>query len=119
MSCPRCSYPVTSTHTVCGNCGLSLAPSATPSHMPATMQRSTPVGGLSTATAVVLGLVGLCYLTEAFARITRPGSTVTDAISVTLVLNVVVLVPLFLFWFFLIRRNAGLWGRQRRSQGWS
>lgn len=123
MNCPRCSYRVSSIQTVCENCGASLAPSPVPGYTPATMQRPTSVGGLSKATAIVLGLVGLCYLADAIIRITRVGSTVTSALSVlTLVLNVVsviVLVPLFLVWFFLIRRNAGLWGPQRRSQGWS
>jgi hypothetical protein len=29
------------------------------------------------------------------------------------------IVPVFLVWFFRVRQNAGLWGPQSRSQGWT
>lgn len=28
-------------------------------------------------------------------------------------------IPLFLTWFYRVRKNAGMWGPQRRSQGWT
>jgi hypothetical protein len=69
------------------------------------------------ATAVSLGLVGVCFFAIMVALLGRV--PVGFALAALTGLSVVVLAPLFLTWFFLVRRNAGLWGRQRRSQGWA
>jgi hypothetical protein len=77
----------------------------------------TRISGLSWATAVSLGLVGLCYIAITVAL--QAHVAVGVALVALTALSLVVTLPLFLTWLFLVRRNAGGWGLQRRAQGWA
>jgi Domain of unknown function (DUF4328) len=117
-TCPRCGGPVAEGELFCANCGARWALDQPSVPVPIAPARPpTPMSGLSTATAVSLGLVGLCYLTDTIALLVH--ESVGIALSATTVLSFVVVVPLFLIWFFLVRRNSGGWGPQRHAQGWA
>ena len=131
MNCPRCAAVAAPGQTTCQTCGSSLdAPTyaAPPGYPPPGMMMpglvapgypapaATPVGGLSIATTVVLGLIAVVQLLQAISRIGSSSGFGLSLISTTLQIAII---PLFIIWFFMIRRNAGLWGPQRRAQGWS
>jgi hypothetical protein len=113
MNCPRCRYTeVLSGQTPCGNCGAVRTYDRNGLPVPfAPTRPPTQLGGLSTATSVGLVLVGLCYLTVAVAD---GLSSVGFALTALTVISSVVVIPLFLT-FYLVRRNAGEWGPQRRA----
>jgi uncharacterized protein DUF4328 len=127
MKCPRCSYPAAGEQATCRNCGTSLAviPPAGYPPLPVRVVGSTPmpganlaptsVDGLSRATMILLLLAAVAFILEAGIRIGDTGAGVAGGAG----LLEVALAPLFIVWFFHVRRNAGFWGPQRRSQGWS
>ena len=104
MTCPSCSTWVQPGQTVCPSCGVLL---------PASMTQPPPsqVGILSTFLAALLGLIGLLHLLGALTGL--------EGLGVLKLVVTLVLIPLFIWWFFLVRRNAGHWGPQRRSSGWA
>jgi hypothetical protein len=65
----------------------------------------------------LLVLLGLCYLAVTIAL--PVPRAVGIALVVATLLSFIAVLPLFLTWFFLVRRNAGGWGPQRRGQGWA
>ena len=103
MTCPACSSPVQPGQTVCPLCGVTLPQTAQPP--------LSQVGALSTVVAALLALVGLLHLLSSLAGV--------ENLGVLKLVGTLALVPLFIWWFFLARRNAGHWGRQRRSSGWA
>jgi hypothetical protein len=133
MDCPNCSYRNPENWLACRMCGAPLVPptgdASPPSGQPpahplsGTVTQPAPVAGLSSATSVVLVLTGLSYLAVALVRGAAGGSPARPGIaailSVLTLVPLLALIPLFLTWFFRIRRNAGLWGPQRRAQGWT
>ena len=120
MYCEHCSYPVAAGHALCVNCGKPIAPATAQPWQPPAAQLArpaSPVGGLTTATAICLGLVGLAFAADVAARVDRNGpDPTTGSISSALMVAVI---PLYLVWLWRIRRNAARWGRQRHSQGWA
>jgi len=118
MNCPRCAAPVPAGQLNCVNCGAYWTLDQHGLPVPfAPVRPPTEISGLTTATAVSLGLVGLCYLTVTIASVVH--ASVGFALGALTILSLIVVVPLFLTWFFLVRRNAGGWGPQRRAQGWA
>ena len=132
MNCPRCNSVAAFGQTTCQTCGASLVglpetAYAVPSgYPPATTMPGYPmplsaaptsVGGeLSTATAIVFALVAVCQLLVAGTRIVD--MTYAPLALLSSVLQIAI-IPLFLVWFFMARKNAGLWGTHRYKQGWS
>jgi hypothetical protein len=103
---------------MCGTCGAAWVIDSHGVPFPATTRRPpTRIGGLTTATAVSLALIGLCYLVIVTADVAGAAQGFTLELLTSLVL--IVVIPLFLTWFYLVRRNAGLWGAQRRGQYWT
>jgi hypothetical protein len=129
MNCPRCSYPVPANHTVCANCGLALAPPGSPVHgyaapgyaqaRPIRVQWPIAVGGVGLATGIGLASLGAGFLVLAAARIAGLDPALVEVIEFFTLFPTTAAVPLFLTWFFMIRRNAGLWGPQRHTQTWA
>jgi hypothetical protein len=146
MNCPRCAFEASTDQTTCQNCGdpLTTAPAdayavppgyppmppgpisgyqvpgypMTGYPMPTAVPAPAGVGSLSRATVLILILTAVGFLIEASVRISGTGASVAGIATVTTLL-MLVLTPVFIVWFFRIRRNAGAWGPQRRSLGWS
>ena len=138
MNCSRCSFEATAGQKTCQNCGASLAqaPTVTPVYAvtsgyqaasypmppgfgaaPGPMPAATSIRGLSVAVTIVFGIVAAGQLINAISR-----TAGIDDLGIFAALTAgmeVALVPLFIVWFFQARRNASLWGPQRRSQAWS
>jgi hypothetical protein len=93
----------------CQFCGSPLAPLA-----PAQLQ---PVRGIGIAAAIMLGVDAVAEIALLPLRVM--GSSAQTALAIVAGLLVVATFPVFIVWFSRVRQNAGVWGAQRRSQGWA
>lgn len=112
MQCTYCTFVMADPpDAFCPNCGTATMP-------PGYGSATTPsrVSGLGTASAIMLGAVTLTQLSYALVRATSHDPT---AIATVTAIVQIATIPVFLTWFYRVRRNAGLWAPQRHGQGWS
>jgi hypothetical protein len=106
--CPQCSTSVPYGVAVCPSCGLIQPPSGARPPL-------TQVGGLGLATAGTLAGFGFLDLLRPLVG-DNPAAAVLSLVALPALLASG---PLFVAWLFVVRRNAGRWGPQRRKAGWA
>jgi hypothetical protein len=112
MSCITCGFETTAQSGFCPGCGTSLVP---PRRAAAGPQPS-PIGDLGRATVLLLGVTAVAEAVEVLAHLVEGApASLSAVVGVSLLLTTLA----FLAWFRIARRNAGLWGPQRYSQGWA
>jgi hypothetical protein len=107
MNCPQCSTLLTPGQTACPSCGLLV-------QLPQSHPPLVPVGGLGIAVAVLMAVTGACNLI-----VSQPHAEIFGLLGLVGFLTFIALIPTFIIWLFLVRRNAGRWGPQRRRSGWA
>ncbi len=133
MLCPRCQSALDQGDIRCDRCGLKVdamagyggltvhtGPSAASSGPLANTAAGSPMAlaGWGQATMVLLGAVALGQGLVLGLRFTHDTVTVNRLYLGTALVLLAAAVT-FMAWFYRLRHNAGLWGRQRRSQGWA
>lgn len=114
MQCVYCTFVMADPPgPTCPNCGNSTMP---PGYVIGPTREPDGLSELGVAAGILFGCVALAQLLDAMAG--RSGSA-KIALDVLTGAALLALIPVFLVWFFRARRNAGLWGPQRHSQGWS
>ena len=114
MQCAYCTFVMADPPgPTCPNCGNAMMP---PGYVLAPTRQPDGLSELSVAVSVLFGCVAVAQLLDAVAGHSGTAKGVLNAVNA---LAIVSLAPVYLVWFFKARRNAGLWGPQRRSQGWS
>jgi hypothetical protein len=113
MDCPTCGKPVEPGAVDCHHCGERLLH---PGYGAPLHPVLSSVGGLGRALTALLSISAVGEAMQ-FAVWVAGGPTVA-LVSVNLLLFIAI-IPVFLIWFFRVRKNAGLWGRQTRRQGWT
>jgi hypothetical protein len=76
----------------------------------------SPIGSLGTATTIVLGASAAGEVAQAVIGLGRGDTTPMADVNLVIFASIA---PSFLVWFYRARKNAGLWGPQSRSQGWT
>jgi hypothetical protein len=113
MNCPTCGKPVEPAEIDCYRCGQRLLH---PGYGAPFLPVLSAVGGLGKALTVLLSISAAGYAVQ-FA-VALAGGPAGVLMSVNLLLFIAI-IPVFLIWFFRVRKNAGLWGPQTRRQGWT
>ncbi|MEY9909564.1 hypothetical protein ABIA35_005803 [Catenulispora sp. MAP12-49] len=116
MDCPTCAKPAEPGAVDCYRCGERLMPSAAHPGYAAPVPRLSAVAGLGKALTVLLSVLAVGEAAQFV--VTLAGGPAAALITVNLLLFVGI-APVFLVWFFRVRKNAGLWGPQTRAQGWT
>jgi len=78
-----------------------------------------PVGNLGWKVTMLFALMALALTALVLMRIRHFSSGLVTLVSVVSALIAVALAVVFLIWFDRVRRNAGIWGPQRYTQGWA
>jgi hypothetical protein len=83
---------------------------------PYPQQPPSSVGDLG---RVLTGLLFISAMGQAAQVALTATSGPKELVTVLNLLLFVGIVPVFLVWFYRVRKNAGMWGPQSRSQGWA
>lgn len=119
MQCTACTFVMADPPSAfCPNCGAATLPPGygPPGYLYAPRPTATPVSGIGAAASILLAGVALAQLGTALLLLAHRDQVALQIISLLLEAAAI---PVFLVWFYQVRRNAALWGPQRRSQGWS
>ena len=113
MQCPTCGKPAEPSAVDCYRCGERLRH---PGYGAPAVNALSAVGGLGKASTVLLSILAAGEAVQVAFDVA--GGPTAALMSANLLLFAAI-IPVFLVWFFRVRKNAGLWGPQTRRQGWT